>query len=178
VWKLAQKLPAQFSIGRFQIDSVFYCPVHILLPQTNAKHTFSWYRQRRRTKDHIEEIDFQEPFLLSSAGQSQNCTGNLSVEYATSASLLQVNWRMFSWLWGSVDFDSKYKILRGEKVKTRIYIINLKFPPPIISDWRILRWRGWASKQTVLLERKNGQLSAVLLVDWFDFGRLSLLYGL
>jgi len=44
---------------------------------------------------------------------------------------------------GTVDFDSKYKILRDEtrdhgvpihkkekKVKTRIYIIILKFPPP------------------------------------------------
>jgi len=48
---------------------------------------------------------------------------------------------------GTVDFDSKNKILRGEtraqgvpfheeekKFKTRIYIIILKFPPPIISD--------------------------------------------
>jgi len=57
---------------------------------------------------------------------------------------------MFSWLRGvryTVDFDSKYKVLRDEtrahgvpiheeekKVKTRIYIIILKFPPPIISD--------------------------------------------
>jgi len=47
-------------------------------------------------KDHIEEKDFQEHFLLSSTGQSQN----LSVEYATSASQLQANWRMFSWFWG------------------------------------------------------------------------------
>ena len=52
--------------------------------------------------------------LLSSTGQSQNFTGHLSVEYASSASLLQANWRMFSWLWDIVDFDSKYKILRGE----------------------------------------------------------------
>ena len=43
------------------------------------------------TKDRIEEIDFQKPFLLSSTGQSQNFTGHLSVEYATSASLLQAN---------------------------------------------------------------------------------------
>ena len=87
--------------------------------------------------------------MLSSTGQSQNFTGHLSVEYTTSASLLQaVYWRMFSWLWGTVDFDSKYNILRGEtrahgvylfmkkkkKVKTRFYIIILKFPSPIISD--------------------------------------------
>jgi len=55
------------------------------------------------------------------------------------------------WDTGTVDFDSKYKIFRGEtrahgslylciheeeekKFKTRIYIIILKFPPPIISD--------------------------------------------
>ena len=58
-------------------------------------------------------------------------------------------------VWGSVDFDSKYKILLGEtrahgepiheeekKFKTRIYIIIPIFPPPIISDWRKLGWRG------------------------------------
>jgi len=49
-------------------------------------------------------------------------------------------------VWGPVDFESKYKMLRGEtragvpiheeekKLKTRIYKIILKFPPPIISD--------------------------------------------
>ena len=39
-------------------------------------------------------------FFLSSTGQSQNCTGYLSAEYATSARLLQAKWRMFSWLRG------------------------------------------------------------------------------
>ena len=55
--------------------------------------------------------------------------------------------KLFSWLRGSVDFDSKYKILMDEtrahgvpihedekKFKTRIYTIILKLPPPKISD--------------------------------------------
>jgi len=50
-------------------------------------------------------------------------------------------------VWVSVDFDSKYKILRGEtrahgvpiheeekKFKTRIYIIIPIFTPPTVSD--------------------------------------------
>ena len=50
-------------------------------------------------------------------------------------------------MWGSVDFDAKFKILWGErrapgvpiherikKFKTRIYIIIPIFSPPIISD--------------------------------------------
>jgi len=54
---------------------------------------------------------------------------------------------MFSWLRGTIDFDSKYMILWGEtralgvpiheerkKIKTRIYIIIPIFPPPIESD--------------------------------------------
>ena len=58
-------------------------------------------------------------------------------------------------VWVSVDFDSKYKILWGEtrahgvpiherikKFKTRIYKIIPIFPPPKISDWRKLGWRG------------------------------------
>ena len=56
---------------------------------------------------------------------------------------------------GFCRFDSKYKILWGETrahrvpiheeeklFKTSIYIIIPIFPPPIISDWRKLGWRG------------------------------------
>ena len=72
--------------------------------------------------------------------------GHLSVEDATSAFLLRDNWQLAAFpgcgVWGTVDFDSKYKISRGEiraheeekKFKTRTYIIVLKLPPPKISD--------------------------------------------
>jgi len=61
-------------------------------------------------------------------------------------------------VWGTVEFYSKYKILKAEtrahgvpiheeekKFKTRIFKIILKIPPPIISDWHMLRWRGGAA---------------------------------
>ena len=51
-------------------------------------------------KDHIEKIDFQDHFFPVVNWPSQNCTGHLSAEYATSAILLQAKWRMFSWLRG------------------------------------------------------------------------------
>ena len=37
-----------------------------------------------------------------------------------------------------------------KKFQTRIYIIVPIFTPPKVSDWRMLGWRGCASKQTVL----------------------------
>ena len=59
----------------------------------------------------IEDIDVQEPFF---AIVNWPISEMYSVESATSAFLLQANWHLFSWLRGTEDFDSKYKILWGE----------------------------------------------------------------
>ena len=76
-------------------------------------------------------------FLISSTGQSQNCTGHLSVEYTTSAFLLRDNFQLAAFpgcgVWITVDFDSKNKILRvklgpmGKKEVQNILIQNIKF---------------------------------------------------
>ena len=48
-------------------------------------------RKRPSLPETRKDIDVYELFLLSSTGQIKNCTGHLSVKYATLASLLQAN---------------------------------------------------------------------------------------
>jgi len=115
-------------------------------------------------KDYIEKIDFQLLIFAMSTGQIRKCTGHLSVQHASLASLLQLNSPMFSWLQGVGFCRFWFKIQdfmgvfgpwvtyswRRKKFITRIYKIIPIFTPPMISDWRKLGWRGM---HTVLSSR-------------------------